>query len=576
MGWQKGLVIIICLKFIVTIFIVLNSLIVVSQTRNFEPLEPNDEALMKAETAFIEGQRHLILENYAKALEMFRTAEEINPYTGAISFKIAEILYKNKDYDKAIGAAEKAIKFDPTNRFYHVLAADIETARSDLSSAQKHYENLIKLPKTKDYLDDLALLYEYQGKYKKALETFKKIQDHFGTNKALVNEIQKIHVMMGEPELGLVEWERLVDENPDDTEYIYTLADQYLVAGHTDKAEDYLRKILTLNPTDGRAGLMMAEILKNSGKMTEALQAARPSLLSTDVDFSFKGGILTDLLKTNSEESSEELKQLVKDMVALHENEYTAQAFAGDVLFQLGAKEESIEYYLRAIRISPSNFSVWQNILSMEAEFSKWDSLIVHSEKAIEYFPNQGVLYYFGGTGYLQKKNFNRAAGLLEIGKRYALDKGLLSVFEGQLGDVYHGSKNKIKSDQAYAAALHANPENIHVLNNYSYYLALDKRDLEKALIMSSKLVKLIPDNPNYLDTHGWVLFSKGNFKEAKKHLQKAAASGDNANILEHYGDVLIKLGQTDQALEQWKKAVSLGTKSELIYKKIADKKYYE
>jgi len=289
-----------------------------------------------------------------------------------------------------------------------------------------------------------------------------------------------------------------------------------------------------------------------------------------------KGGILTDLLKSTDESGKADLLQLVQEIAAVHLGEYTAQAFAGDVCFQLGDKETALGFYLKATRILPDNFSVWQNILSLEAEMGRYDSLQMHAEQAIEYFPNQAPLYYFGGTAYLRKKNFGRAAQLLEMGKRFAQDDRLRSVFSGQLGDAYNGLKNYIKSDQAYEDALVLDANNEHVLNNYSYFLALRKDKLETALQLSARLLTLKPDNGTYLDTHGWVLFTMGNYKDASRPLQRAAEIKNDATALEHYGDVLFKLGDTDGAVAQWEQAADKKNASELVLKKIADRKYYE
>ena len=117
---------------------------------------------------------------------------------------------------------------------------------------------------------------------------------------------------------------------------------------------------------------------------------------------------------------------------------------------------------------------------------------------------------------------------------------------------------------------------NDHVLNNYSYFLSLRKKDLDKALKMSTRLVAEHPENPTYLDTHGWVLYTDGQYKESKKFLEKASTLDNDGTIVEHYGDVLFQLGDIEGAIIQWEKARTLGGASENIDKKIADKKLYE
>ena len=167
------------------------------------------EAQMKAEMALIDGQRYLILENYAKSLEMFQVAREINPNDAAIHFKIAEVMFRSQQTDEAVESIEKAIELEPDNKFYYLLAADIHTAQGNLDLAEEAYEELVKRPDNEDYLVELALIYQYQGKLDNALEMYSRAQDHFGTNEALVIEKEKILRRLGNQDGILAEWKRL-------------------------------------------------------------------------------------------------------------------------------------------------------------------------------------------------------------------------------------------------------------------------------------------------------------------------------------------------------------------------------
>ena len=112
----------------------------------------------------------------------------------------------------------------------------------------------------------------------------------------------------------------------------------------------------------------------------------------------------------------------------------------------------------------------------------------------------------------------------------------------------------KEEAFESYEKALQLNPQNLPVLNNYSYYLSLDKRDLDKAEMMSGITIKAEPMNPTYLDTYGWILFEQGSYIMAKIYLEKAVEySGENpsAEVLEHYGDLLIKTGEEEKAVQQ-------------------------
>ncbi len=154
----------------------------------------------------------------------------------------------------------------------------------------------------------------------------------------------------------------------------------------------------------------------------------------------------------------------------------------------------------------------------------------------------------------------------------------MTSEINGLLGDAYNASKEYEKSDKAYDEALATNANNDAILNNYSYYLALRKANLEKAEKMASQLIRNNPDNATYLDTYAWVLFVREKYKDARKAIEKAIGTGlASATHFEHYGDILFKLGDVENAVKQWEKAKNmLTTSSETLNKKIANRRIYE
>jgi len=142
--------------------------------------------------------------------------------------------------------------------------------------------------------------------------------------------------------------------------------------------------------------------------------------------------------------------------------------------------------------------------------------------------------------------------------------------FFSSLGDSYHALNRLDDAFEAYDKSLLLDPENSYVLNNYSYYLSLEKRDLEKAEIMAKKAVELDPENPNNLDTYGWVLYQLGNYEEAEKYIFQSLKKRPHPDpeIFEHYADVLYRLNKTEKAAEYWQKAVDAGGNSEALIRK--------
>ena len=139
-------------------------------------------------------------------------------------------------------------------------------------------------------------------------------------------------------------------------------------------------------------------------------------------------------------------------------------------------------------------------------------------------------------------------------------------------------------------SALVYRPDNIGALNNYAYYLSVERQQLDKAEEMSYRTVKAEPNNNTYLDTYAWILFEKGKYAEARIYIDQAIQNGGDKSsvVVEHCGDIYWMNGEQGKALEYWVKAEKLAveTKDEeesprtetemtLLRKKIANKKYY-
>ena len=214
----------------------------------------------------------------------------------------------------------------------------------------------------------------------------------------------------------------------------------------------------------------------------------------------------------------------------------------------------------------------------LDAELNQTDSLLVHSDQALELFPNQAPLWFYKGVGHLQKKQPQQAVQALEHGRRLAAGNvEQQSQFDSQLGDAYQEMKEYAKSDAAYDAVLTTDPDNYAVLNNYSYYLSLRGEKLDKAKEMAGRTVAKFPDNDTYLDTYAWVLYKQKDYAGARPNLEKASKTTKDASILEHYGDVLWQLGDHAGAVAAWQRARKAGPgASPLLDRKIKEQKLVE
>ncbi|WP_456460365.1 tetratricopeptide repeat protein [Reichenbachiella sp.] len=538
-----------------------------------------DEEKAEVDLYFLEGEKYFLLQDFSKAMTAFHKVLDLDPKNAATHYKIGQIYSENNDIDKALPHAIFAKNYNPKNKYYYLLLAHIQTNLEDFVAVEKTYtEMLANVPGTESYLFELAAIQLYQKEYEAALVSYQKAEDHFGAMEEIILQKQTVYLKMNRMDLAVEEGKRLMELYPNEPSHALSLAQMMLSNDKYEEAEEFILSKIDQYQNNERLYIFLSEAYGKQKKYAKAIEVLEVPFASTTLDLTRKIRTMAGYLAMlPNEELNEPLLKLSEKLVETHPNSYQALAMTGDLYYNINDRPKGREYYLKAVEIDGSNYNIWQNILSLDLEMEDYDAVIEHSEKAIENFPNQATLYYFGGTAYLIKKDYENALKTFNAGKAYAArDAQMKSLFHGQLGDAYNSIGDHSKSDEAYEIALDAKPDNDHVLNNYSYFLSLRKKDLDKAFKMSSKLVRDFPENSTYLDTHAWVLYMMGDFEGAEKNLKQALLYEPSATIIEHYGDALFKLGKIDEAIIQWKTARDMAEDTTTLDKKIADKQLYE
>ncbi|MFB9861796.1 tetratricopeptide repeat protein [Rufibacter immobilis] len=540
-------------------------------------LSPQEQQL--SESYFLEGMKFFVLEEYNKALDRFQRAFAISPTNAAVNYKLAETSLLLGNVRGALPFAKAALELEPKNPYYHLLLAQIYTNQQQYEDAIKTYARLTQeLPNTEQYLFNLTDLYLAKNRLDDALRTLNQIETKYGLIEEISFKKQQIYLKQNKLDLALKEGENLISSNPEEVRYLLAQVEILAANKRVPDAVKMAEKALKVAPDNAFGRLMLADLLQQQGKTEEADAQLELAFGNPALDIDSKVKILVDYIRRlpNEKVAAQAIK-LAELTTAAHPREAKAFAVAGDIYVNTDRKLPARDNYLKAVALDPGHFKIWQQIVLLDGEMNQNDSLINHSERALEFFPNQPMFWFYNGTAHLINKNYVKATKSLEYGRRLAGNNLELQLqFNLQLGDAYHSLEQYALSDQAYEAVLSLDPSNPHALNNYSYFLSVRGQNLAKAKAMAGALVAQYPDNPTYLDTYAWVLYKLKDYQEAKRLLEKAVASSSDATIIEHYGDVLYQLGQRELALKQWVRANQVGGASQGISKKIKDKKLYE
>ncbi|KAA3440167.1 tetratricopeptide repeat protein [Rufibacter hautae] len=543
------------------------------------PLVLSQQEQQLSESYFLEGMKFFVLEEYNKALDRFQRTYAISPNNAAVNYKLAETSLLLGNVRGALPFAKAALELEPKNPYYHLLLAQIYSNQQEYDDAIKVYARLTQeLPHTEQYLFNLTDLYLAKNRLDDALRTLGQIEEKYGLIEEISFKKQQIYLKQNNLSKALQEGENLISSKPEEVRYLLAQAEILAANKKINEAISMAQKALTVAPDNAYGRLMLADLLQQQGKTAEADTQLELAFGNPSLDIDSKVKILVDYIRRlpNDKVAAQAIK-LAELTTKAHPREAKAYAVAGDVFVNAGRKLPARDSYVKAVALDPGHYKIWQQIVLLDGEMNQNDSLVVHSERALEFFPNQPMFWFYNGTAYLINKNYAKATKSLEYGRRLAgNNRDLQLQFNLQLGDAYHSLEQYPLSDQAYEAALAIEPNNPHALNNYSYFLSVRGQNLPKAKALASTLVAQYPDNPTYLDTYAWVLYKMKDYQEAKRLLEKAVAVSSDATIIEHYGDVLYQLGQRDLALKQWVRANQVGGASEGISKKIKDKRLYE
>lgn len=534
---------------------------------------PSAEQVIEAERVFTDGMKFFVQDDFEKAIPQFQKALDLTPENAGMNYSLAVALDKKGDAEKAITFAEKSFLLDPENKYNVVLLAELYEKRHKFSEAARLYQLLVaRFPGNTEYAIELASLYIQQDHYDEALKSYEKIEKSLGVTEEITRQKQLILLKQGKLNDAVREGERLIQSDPTEVDYMVEQAELLMTHDRAEQAIPWLEKILVSRPENAQAHIMLAELYRKKGDLKRCNEELSKAFADPSLDATTKARVLTSYMAMLPQESkNEDVLRFARSLVTSHPEQAQGHVILGDLLSQREDKAGARDSYVRAVRLDGSLNEVWQRVIQLDGDLNQMDSVIAHSEEAIEVFPNQAVFWYAGGSAYLVKKQYQKAAEAMEEARRLSSDEKLLSFIHAQLGDAYNAMGKHEASDTAYEAALKIDPDNEHVLNNYGYFLSLRKVKLDRAVELTNRLVKLFPENATFLDTHAWVLFARGDFKGAASFLDKAVKlNASNGTFWEHYGDVASQLGEKEKALEYWRKAKSLGQTSDRIEKKIS------
>lgn len=380
--------------------------------------------------------------------------------------------------------------------------------------------------------------------------------------------------------------------NPNQTDARALLADLYLSRNETNEGIRELRTLLNRTPDFQPARLKLLNVYRTNGRAAEARSllnesverypdsqqwaqlAAQQALTDGDLQAAAKHAqrvyeinptsraLFFTAVTLISAEQPDAALTLLGENPDLLNNEPLLQAVRGRAMSATGDGDGASQVFQKALARATS-YGMATNIASQMRQ-------VIPTEEAVELIASiteaqdLTALRLVAVNLNLQARRFDEALDQLAgLESRISVgDDATTSRYQQMMAMALYGTGRYADSRTYYQKLLDENPDDIGTLNNFAYLLANDMDDAAAALPLAERAAMLSGDNPQVLDTLGWIRFKLGQTTEARNDLERSVSLRPLAPTCLHLGEVYEYLGLPTRAAQMYRQAIDLAGQS--------------
>lgn len=452
--------------------------------------------------------------SHAQAYFLLELCHDIDPTNPTVCSMLGSYNMSLYGKELALPLLRSAYEGSPSDYWYQYTVTSYESG--DRKTAMRVLQTMERRePKNIDILELHHHILLHEHKYKQALA----IRD-------------KIDKLTGEPTIASV----------------MARYDTYSKMGEQAKALHVLDNYLQRNPYDGRMRAYRTDIELTAAQRSaikgeqSAISTGRrllsEQLQSADVSLQKK----ISLLRQHSEwlgYDAREQKQWLLDLKEQYPYEQDIYQALMEHEANQGNTHEALEIGYTMLAMNPTSNTVRNKMETImrndsaitSAEFEQF------AEQSYAVMPDDPKWAYYKALIMGSRQQYDTATVILRTALTHAeepiLRLQILSSYAFLLGE----QKQYAEACEAYEEALKLSPDNLSILNNYAWTLAISGGDLKKAEKMSQRTIQKEAGNATYLDTYAWILHLQGQNTLAMFYIKKALdidRQGDDT-IREHY-----------------------------------------
>lgn len=551
----------------------------------------SQEEQAKADAFYYDAMNERLKGNHAEAFQLFTHALAVNPNHVGANYGMSSYYHVLGSDEKAGEALKTAADHDAGNYWVKHALVQLYVSEDKTDEAIRQLEDMAaSYPQNSNILFMLEELYQRKPDYQKVIETLDRIELLEGKNEEISTEKYRIYIQMNDKEKAFAEMRELADEYPNDLRYKARIGDLYLDSGETEKAYEVYQQLQQEDSTNVNVLLSLAHYYETTHQDSLYQQNLMRIVTNTSLPEESRMRLMQTIAAQNlfgqqGNDTTKVMGLFDKILQQPQENNNMAELYVRYMISSNVSTSKVKPVLQRMLDTDPEADIARNQLLSYAIDADDDKEVMRLCKTAVDYASENPVYYYYLSVAYLRNKRYNEAIDANRKGLAKTDSKSNLDMIVNMytiMGDCYHYTGRNARAFECYDSCLLYKPNDVLVLNNYAYYLSLEKRELEKAERMASKAIELEKDNATYIDTYAWVLFQQQKYAEAKVYIDQVLnivgkePDKDDATLIEHAGDIYSQCGFKDKALEYWKQAQGLGVKSKTLERKIKKKKYIE
>ena len=538
-----------------------------SVTAGKRSLMPADSLAEASRDLFVQGALSMVKEDYQGAVVQYGKVLAAEPENAAIHFSLSKAFLAMTEPDSAKYHAEKAVLYNPSNRFYRQLLAGVYFDMKYFREAALQFERLADMyPSDTRNFFYLAHAYLADERHEEALNSFARILQLDPSNENA--QVQSLWIELKLKRYGeaILSLESMMEQSGGNDKMQMTLGELYFQSGKADKALEIFRKMVDEKPSFIPAWVALLETHIVQGEQEGLfLKELRRFYAIDDIDFSLKIELAKlFMLRAEKDDSyNEPVNMMVEELVAFRPGEASVYVLRGMALRVQKQFRRAGEDFQKALEIDSQNIFAWEEFASAYMSQDQYHHVIYTVSEARKSTGRSSLrLDVLEGYALFRLHVYRKSAEVLENVLAYEKREGpswLLVQAHITRAMAYDRLREQLKSISAYRDVLRIDPENTLALNNLAYLYAERGESLDEAMEYAAKAVDAEPDNPVFLDTLGWLYYKTGNYQKAREIIEKAlAGKPDEPEIYEHLAEIYSALGDEVKAKEYMEKAREL------------------